>query len=246
MIPDPNQVAEQLTKIKEQMNVETPAEWEHWLEKQQLQETTILKRIEFQNQLNQLKEAVVTEAALKDVFLEQKSQSDTLIFQVGKFPTVEVAQEAWNKLTQEKTDFTYLILSQTAVPQQGVAGFIGPVVCRQINPDVLRRIIRLEPQEYTDPFTVNGTEFMIVRLLNKQLLTPVPTLMEQLKEQVFQKWIAEQLRLTKPYWRFFTGQEWLEASTTQETAVSEEASTEPENSLLKSLGFLFGKKGGSI
>jgi len=250
--PNANKVAEQLEKIKEQVKVESQAEWQQWLEKQQIQETTIIKRIEFQDQLNQLKEAVVTEAALKDVFLQQKTQRDSLIFQVCKFPTIETAQEAWNKLTQEKTDFTHLILTQTELQQQGFAGFIGPVTCSQINPEVLRRIIRLEPQEYSDPFTVNGTEFMIVRLLNKQLLTPTPTLMEQLTEQVFQKWIAEQLRLAKPHWRFFTGKEWLEASASEETTANDndddQTNAGGENSLLKSLGFgfLFGKKGGSV
>ncbi|MCS6266539.1 MAG: hypothetical protein H2174_03135 [Vampirovibrio sp.] len=250
--PSENQVSEQLEKIKEQVKAESPTEWQQWLEKQQIQETAIIKRIEFQDQLNQLKEAVVTEAALKDVFLQQKTQRDSLVFQVCKFPTIETAQEAWNKLTQEKTDFTNLIFNQTEVQQQGFAGFIGPVACSQINPEVLRRIIRLEPQEYSDPFTVNGTEFMIVRLLNKQLLTPVPTLMEQLKDQVFQKWIAEQLRLAKPHWRFFTGKEWLEASASEETTTNDndddETNANSENSLLKSLGFgfLFGKKGGSV
>jgi hypothetical protein len=250
--PNASQVAEQLEKIKEQVKAESQAEWQQWLEKQQIQETTIIKRIEFQDQLNQLKEAVVTEAALKDVFLQQKTQRDSLIFQVCKFPTIETAQEAWNKLTQEKTDFTHLIFTQTELQQQGFAGFIGPVACSQINPEVLRRIIRLEPQEYSDPFTVNGTEFMIVRLLNKQLLTPTPTLMEQLKDQVFQKWIAEQLRLAKPHWRFFTGKEWLEASASEETTANDndddQTNAGSENSLLKSLGFgfLFGKKGGSV
>jgi hypothetical protein len=250
--PDPNQIAEQLEKIKEQLKADSPEAWTEVLEKQKIQEATIIKRLQFQDQLNQLKEAVVTEAALKDIFLQQKTQRDSLVFQVCKFPTIETAQEAWNKLTQEKTDFTNLIFNQTEVQQQGFAGFIGPVACSQINPEVLRRIIRLEPQEYSDPFTVNGTEFMIVRLLNKQLLTPVPTLMEQLKDQVFQKWIAEQLRLAKPHWRFFTGEKWLESSASEETTTNDndddETNANSENSLLKSLGFgfLFGKKGGSV
>jgi hypothetical protein len=76
--------------------------------------------------------------------------------------------------------------------------------------------------------------------------------MEQLKDQVFQKWIAEQLRLAKPHWRFFTGKEWLEASASEETTANDndddQTNAGSENSLLKSLGFgfLFGKKGGSV
>jgi hypothetical protein len=114
---------------------------------------------------------------------------------------------------------------------------------------VLRRIIRLEPHEYTDPFTVNGTEFMIVRLLIKQLLSPVPQVIEPIKDQVFQKWIAEQVRLSKAHWCFYTGQEWLEASSLQDddsTSSNGADDDEGMGGLFKSFGFLFGKKGGSV
>jgi hypothetical protein len=250
--PDVTQTAEKLAAIKEQTNATTDEAWQAWLKEQQVEESTITQRIAFQNQLTQLKEAVVTEAALKEAFLQQKTQRDTLIFQVGKFPCVETAQVAWQQLTQDHRDFTHLILTQTTdVQQQGVAGLIGPVVCSQINPEVLRRIIRLEPQEYSDPFTVNGTEFMIVRLLNKQLLTPSPTLTQQLKDQVFQQWLAQQLRLAKPHWRFFSGQAWQEAvsgaSTETQSTIEKDPSVdvETQQGLLQSLGFLFRKKGGS-
>jgi hypothetical protein len=246
LTPNAEQVSQQLEQIKAQVADKTTEPWAVWLEKQKTTEATIVKRLSFQDQLQQLKEVIVTEAAVKDMFLQQKSHRDSLVFQVGKFSSIETAQAAWTQLTQQSMDFTSLILAQTEVPQQGLAGLIGPVVCTQINPEVLRRIIRLEAHEYTDPFTVNGTEFMIARLLIKQLLSPVPQIIEPIKDQVFQRWIAEQVRLSKAHWRFYTGQEWLEASSLQEELVSDGSADEGMNGLFKSFGFLFGKKGGSV
>lgn len=241
--PNAERVSEQVENIKQQVKADSPETWSAWLEKQQITEAIIIKRLNFQDQLQQLKEAIITEAALKDAFLQLKSQRDNVMFQVGKFPSVETAQEAWNQLTQQQADFTSLILSQTDVQQQGVAGLIGPVVCSQVNPEVLKRIVRLEPHEYTDPFTVNGTEFMVARLLVKQLTNSAPTVIEQLKDQLFQKWIADQVRLAKPHWLFYTGKEWHEANAVE---TEEETGEEGGNGLLKSLGFLFGKKGGNV
>jgi hypothetical protein len=52
--------------------------------------------------------------------------------------------------------------------------------------------------------------------------------------------------LAKPHWRFYTGKEWLEASSCGSESSSEEPAEVGMGGLFKSFGFLFGKKGGSI
>jgi hypothetical protein len=244
---DLDKILVNMLELKEQLKIETEEAWQVWLKQQQLKEATLIERFSFQDKLRQLKEAVVTESAMKDAFLQQKSQRDSVLFQVGKFTTAEVAQAAHQQLTQQKTDFTTIILAQTDIPQQGIGGLIGPVPCTQVNPEVLRRVLRLEPYEYSDPFTVNGTDFIILRLLQKQLLTPTPELTESLKEQVFQHWLAEQVSLAKPQWQFSTaddGQSTIDPN--YHAPTSENTSKARTSSVLsKAFKLLLGKKGGS-
>jgi hypothetical protein len=107
--------------------------------------------------------------------------------------------------------------------------------------------MRLEPYEYSDPFTVNGTDFIILRLLQKQLLTPTPELMESLKEQVFQHWLAEQVSLAKPQWQFSTVDEGQNSvqSNYRAPASENDSKTSTRSVLSKAFKLLFGKKGGT-
>lgn len=244
---DLDKILVDMLELKEQLKIETEDAWQLWLKQQQLTEATLIERFSFQDKLRQLKEAVVTESAMKDAFLQQKNQRDSVMFQVGKFTSAEVAQAAFQQLTQQKTDFTTIILAQTDIAQQGIGGLIGPVPCTQVNPEVLRRVMRLEPYEYSDPFTVNGTDFIILRLLQKQLLTPTPELMESLKEQVFQHWLAEQVSLAKPQWQFSTVDDGQNSTQPNyRTPASEnESKTSTRSVLSKAFKLLFGKKGGT-
>lgn len=168
-----------------------------WLKKNQITEEMLSQQLVFQEQVNRLKQAVITNDMVKEQFLKRKPKMDAVVFALIRVDSEALAKELYYKVTDDNEDFGKLAREFSVGPEAPFNGIVGPKIIQELNPELRSVLLSLKPGEVAKPFTLDGSQYMLVRLLRVDSAQLNPPLEQSLQEELFEQWTDRQLNLAQ-------------------------------------------------
>ncbi|MFH0701984.1 MAG: peptidylprolyl isomerase [bacterium] len=149
----------------------------------------------YQEQVNRLKKAVITVQDINNEFLEDKYKKELALFGLIRIPKESLANEIFYRLRDDKQDFFELAKQFSVGVEAKFGGIVGPTPLNSINPELKNKLLSLKEGETSQPFTLDGKIFIITRLIRIDRISLTPQIEEDIKNELFEKWVELQLSI---------------------------------------------------
>ncbi len=191
-----------LEQFYKQLNLPTPAAVETFLKRTAQTQEGVLKNLVETEQLNRLKQIVISDEAVQEAFLQRKPQLDTIVFQLIRVGDEALAQELYYRLTDDHESFDALVSAYSTGPEAQQMGIIGPKPLSMLNPELRKMIQTLQPGMVSEPFSLSPGTLMLAKCLRLDSVSLSPQLARTIRQECFETWLAGQLRLANPMFMY--------------------------------------------
>lgn len=156
---------------------------------------SLTKKLVYQERLRILKLLVVPGTFIKDEFIKRKHQMDWILFAMLQVPQRSMIDELYYQIKDDGQDFDQLARQYSISPSAIYGGLEEPVQVDALNPDLRQKLLALKPGQITEPFTLDGRNFHIARLMRVHSTQLTPQLETRLREELFAEWTMRQLAM---------------------------------------------------
>lgn len=192
---DPQALDELLKGFCQQARLNSPEDLEKWMALNNQTRESLLNQLAYQDQVNRLVKVVVPDEAVKEAFLSRKPRMDTVLFALIRIDREALAKEVFYRLRDDAQDFGALSKQFSVGPEAAFGGVVGPKPIHELNPELRKHLLSLQPGETTEPFTLDGKQFLIARLIRVDSAQLNPGLEKGIREELFEQWTERQLSL---------------------------------------------------
>lgn len=193
--PDQTKADALLTAFCQKLKLNDVNELAVWLERHQQTHQALMQQLVFQERLNQLKDHVISKAMVEEAFLKQKARRDSILFGLIRIAQKALAQEVYYRLVDDGQDFGLLAQQFSVGPEAKFGGMVGPKPVYEINPELRKVLGGLKPGETTEPFSLDGNQYLIVRMFRVEQAPFNAASMATLRDELFEQWTERQLVL---------------------------------------------------
>lgn len=193
--PDKNKVRELLKGFCAQQKLKDEKQLDAWLAQNNQSRQTVINRLVFHEQLEILKQLVIPDALIQETFLKRKHQYDWILFGLIQVPKEALSWELYYRIHDDRQDFESLAKQYSATPDAVHGGIVGPLHLDQINPEIKKHLLVLKPGEITQPYSMDGKVYTILRMLRMDQAVLDGRMGTVLKEELFTEWTQRQLSL---------------------------------------------------
>ncbi len=179
----------------ERLKLTKPEEVQQWLEKTGQNKATIMKRLSFQDSLQRLKQVIISEEAVKSEFLNRKPRMDRVLFALMRLDNESIAREMYYRVRDDHQDFGLLARQFSQGPEAATGGLIGPKLVNELNPELRKMLAPLQAGEISEPFTLDGKQYLLVQLIRVDSVQFNPNLELSMRDELFEQWTERQLSL---------------------------------------------------
>ncbi|MEM7580339.1 MAG: peptidylprolyl isomerase [Mastigocoleus sp.] len=130
---------------------------------------------------------------LESHFFENKSKFDKVIYHLLRTQDGAIAQEIYFRIMGGEQSFADLAKEYSQGPEAQTGGLVGPVEFGSLHPAMVEKLSTSQPGQLLAPIYISGW-FVILRL---EKLVPAQldeAMKARLINQLFQKWLNEQLQ----------------------------------------------------
>lgn len=152
-----------------------------------------LAKLVYDEKIQVLKEITVTDQSINNLFIEKKTKQESVLFGLIRVKEKSIAKEIYYRLTHDHQDFGELSEQYSTGSESKHNGIIGPVNLQNLNPDIKSRLIIMKEGQLSYPFSIDGNEFLIVKLIRIDLLTLNNQFKNLLRDELFDIWTDKQL-----------------------------------------------------
>jgi len=184
-----------LQKFCNQVKISTPQEFDTFLERTGQSKDFFTEKLIYEEQLNQLKKVVITSHSVNDLFLERKMRQDSVLFTLIRIEKESVAREIYYRIKHDFVDFGLLAKQFSIGAEAKHGGIVGPIQLQTLNPELRSRLVAMQEDEVSEPFTVDGKQYLILKLIRVDKVTLNSQIENVLREELFEQWINRQLSL---------------------------------------------------
>lgn len=153
----------------------------------------ILKKLTMEALIN----SIISPNQVSEEFVLIKAQWETLQFGLLELASQVEAQQLLEQLRNGQ-DFVTLAQRHSLHSSSAYGGLVGPLPLLQINPTLREALLKLQPGQYAEPVSLQSNRWVVLRLYRYQPVQLTPTLARQTRNQLFDQWMRNQVRLASP------------------------------------------------
>jgi len=184
-----------LQKFCAQQKISTPEDLENFLSKIKQDKDSFVERLVYEEKIKLLKQIVVSSHNINDLFLEKKMRQDSVIFSLLRVEKETMARELYYRLTHDLQDFGELAKQFSVGTEARHGGIVGPIQLQTLNPELRSRLVSMQEGDISESFTVDGSQYLIVKLIRFDRVTLNIQIENSLRDELFEQWINRQLNL---------------------------------------------------
>lgn len=182
-----------LQKFCEGTKISYPEELEAFLERTKQTKEFFIDRLIYDEQINQLKKMVINSHNINDFFLERKMRQDSVLFSLIRLEKETIAREVYYRLKDDLQDFGELAKQFSAGTESKHGGVVGPIQLQTLNPELRSRLIALQEGDISEPFTIDGKQYLIIKLIRFDRMALNNQIENVLRDDLFEQWLNKQL-----------------------------------------------------
>lgn len=164
-----------------------------WLKERKQTRQSLLKKLVYQERLRLLKRLVVPNAMIQDEFIKRKHQMDWTLFSLLQVEQESMCWELYYQIKDDGHDFEQLARQYSTLPSAVYGGLEEPMKVDMLSPDLRQRLLTLKSGQITEPFTLDGRNYCIARLMRLHSTQLNGQLEARLREEMFGEWTMRQL-----------------------------------------------------
>ena len=162
----------------------------HRISKEELRELLV-----YEEELNSLKEQLVSESDVKELFIERKHQYDSIMFSVIKVDDEQLANTIYKRITENNENFDELAKVYTRDENRVENPIVGPLPLTKISPLIRNALIFAPVGICQPPIKVNESDYLITKLIRYDKLDLNAKYANDLRSELFEKIIENQITL---------------------------------------------------
>ncbi len=173
---------------------------EGYLAKTRQDKAELLDRLIYAEKVTLLAQAVISQTAVREHFLEKKAQLDQIRFQLIRVDSSFIANDLQKQL-KDGADFGDLARQHSSGAEAPHGGVIGPVPVATLHKSLSENIVLLQPEEISSTFSIEdkgGSTYFIARLLQFDRAELTPALESRIRDDLFQRWLEQKILLANP------------------------------------------------
>jgi parvulin-like peptidyl-prolyl isomerase len=129
-------------------------------------------------------------------FLGCKSQLDRVLFSVIQVRNLQLAEELYCRIKEENQSFTRIATTYSDSPAAKRGGAIGPISALQLHPSLQHHLIGLKPKQLSSIFQLDE-HYLLLRLDRSLPVQLTPQTEQQLRDELFEEWLQQQISVLK-------------------------------------------------
>ncbi|MDD3012217.1 MAG: peptidylprolyl isomerase [Candidatus Gastranaerophilales bacterium] len=184
-----------LQKFCAQYKISSAEEFENFLGKIKQDKDSFVERLVYEEKIRHLKRLVITSHSINDLFLEKKMRQDSVIFSLLRLEKETIARELYYRLTHDLQDFGEMAKQFSVGAEAKHGGIVGSIQLQTLNPELRSRLVAMNEGDISEPFTVDGSQFLIIKLIRFDRITLNTHIENALRDELFEQWINRQLDL---------------------------------------------------
>lgn len=129
---------------------------------------------------------------LESYFLQRKEDLDQVTYSLIRVKSAGLAQELYFRIDEGEADFATVARQYSQGPEAQTGGLVGPMSLKMPHPLIAQKLKTAQPQQIFPPIKIEDW-FIIVRL---EQFVPAQLnngMKQQLMNELFQNWLANQL-----------------------------------------------------
>ena len=124
-------------------------------------------------------------------FLERKSELDQVVYSLLRLENSFLARELYLQIESGESNFADLAKRYAEGPECNTNGIVGPVALTQAHPTLVEKLRVAQPGVLLEPFRISDW-WLVVRLERYAPATFTDEVSDQMCQEMFDAWIAEQ------------------------------------------------------
>ena len=124
-------------------------------------------------------------------FLERKNELDQVVYSLLRLENRFLAQELYLQIESGESNFADLAKRYAEGPERNTNGIVGPVSLAQAHPTLVEKLRVAQPGVLLEPFRISDW-WLVVRLERYSPATFTDEVSDQMCQEMFDAWIAEQ------------------------------------------------------
>ena len=124
-------------------------------------------------------------------FLERKNELDQVVYSLLRLENSFLARELYLQIESGESNFADLAKRYAEGPERNTNGIVGPVALTQAHPTLVEKLRVAQPGVLLEPFRISDW-WLVVRLERYAPATFTDEVSDQMCQEMFDAWIAEQ------------------------------------------------------
>ena len=171
----------------------SPEELGGWLQKNNLSESELSKRLYFALQIDQFKWKRFNDI-VEPLFLDRKSNLDMAMYSMIRTKERAKANEIYIRLEEEEDTFADLASEFAEGQEQHFNGLIGPIELGRINPAIAERLRISKSGQLWPPFEQGGW-WVLLRLEKLYPAQLDKSMRQRIINEKYEEWIQERVKV---------------------------------------------------
>lgn len=182
-----------LEKVKQKFNLQDEASYQEFLDSQGVTAEELNNSVVYEEQLARLRDQLVSKEEVLEAFAKSRLMREQVAFSIIRVQSKELADQICNELQNDFKDFSELARAHSMGENAEQGGLIGPLPLSAVNPTLVQVLTNMRPGQMTQPIPSDNDTFIIIQLNSLQRMSMNSQIAESLKNQLFNKWINDQL-----------------------------------------------------
>lgn len=157
----------------------------------------LLHQLRVNYRLKELKRRLIPSPMIQDAFLNFKTQKESVIFQLLRLTSEQLARELYYRITHDRYDLDSLIRQYAEGKEAEEGGLAGPIPIGKLKPELRQQVLMLKAGETSAPFYMESGHWVILRILRRDTIVMTPEIETQIRENLFINWLQQQVASAK-------------------------------------------------
>lgn len=182
-----------IDNFKKSLSISNNEQFELFLQKTNLDSEGLINKLILQEKITRLKMFIAPPEAVNEAFIQNKSKLDAVSFALIRLNDETLAKEVYVKLKDKNEDFHDLAKRFSVGEEASNGGLYRPTPLNNLNPEIKNRLESLKEGEFTEVFSINPSQYIIAKLVQKHPAVLTPQLANNIKNDLFEGWINRQI-----------------------------------------------------
>jgi PPIC-type PPIASE domain len=176
------------------VNIQNQEQIENFLRNAQETSDSLINKLVYQEEINKLRQVVVTEEIINQQFEQNKALLSTVQFATIRVKEKDLAESIYKELTDDQKDFSDLAKQYSLDDAEvKISGGIRYRPFNSLHPVVAKALKDLQPNEISEIISLEDKEFAIFKLIEIRPVELNDELKANMRNQLFEAWINNQL-----------------------------------------------------